>query len=129
LRRHPRGQFEPVVAQLWHFGLYEDSKRLSETKKPRQRRGFLLARQVGIEPTTIRLTVERSTAELLPTTASVLEAKGSLAWCFRAGKCNFGAVTFQLRVAELEFVFCCGFQPGRRPGVPGSPECAFWAST
>jgi hypothetical protein len=90
--------------------------------------GLLLARQVGIEPTTIRLTVERSTAELLPTTASVLEAKGSLAWCFRADKCSFGLVGFQLRLAELGFVFCCGFHPGRRPGVPGLPVCGFCAS-
>jgi hypothetical protein len=38
-------------------------------KKPRYRRGFLLARKVGIEPTTNRLTADRSTAELLPNTA------------------------------------------------------------
>jgi hypothetical protein len=50
-----------------------------QLKNPVPGQGFLLARQVGIEPTTIRLTVGRSTAELLPTTA--LEgANGSLAW-------------------------------------------------
>ena len=93
------------------------------------RDGVFLARQVGIEPTTIRLTVERSTAELLPTTASMREATESLAWCFRAGKSNFGLIAFHLRVAELESVLSRGFHPGRRPGVPGSPVCGLWAST
>ena len=44
-------------------------------KKPRSERGFCLARKVGIEPTTIRLTVERSTAELLPNTVCTFVLK------------------------------------------------------
>jgi hypothetical protein len=55
--------------------------------------GFFLARQVGIEPTTIRLTVGRSTAELLPNTA-LGSANGSLAWVFGVDKCGFGARRF-----------------------------------
>ena len=47
-----------------------------QNEKPRTGRGFLLARQVGVEPTTIRLTVERSATELLPNT---LRSKAALA--------------------------------------------------
>ena len=33
---------------------------------------FLVAREVGVEPTTIRLTVERSATELLPNTGRIM---------------------------------------------------------
>lgn len=42
--------------------------RKHKRKKPRSGRGFYLARQVGVEPTTVRLTVGCSATELLPTT-------------------------------------------------------------
>ena len=52
---------------------------IEQKQKPRPGRGlYHLAREVGVEPTTIRLTVERSATELLPTTAAHA-AKRSLA--------------------------------------------------
>jgi hypothetical protein len=40
-----------------------------------------MAREVGIEPTTIRLTVERSAAELLPNTGGIISIK----WGYHRG--------------------------------------------
>ena len=68
-----------------------------EKTKPRTKRGFCLARKVGIEPTTIRLTVERSTAELLPNTV-----------CTLLEKCNTNFLALQDQFLETLDCACAG---------------------